>query len=38
MLARKNHLSWLMAKSIWAQSRLYDAIGLFENRCIGDWL
>ena len=37
-LARNNRLSWLAAKSIWAQCRLYEAIGLFENRCIGDWL
>jgi 2-polyprenyl-3-methyl-5-hydroxy-6-metoxy-1,4-benzoquinol methylase len=37
-LARRNRLSWLAAKSIWAQCRLYEAIGLFENRCIADWL
>jgi Methyltransferase domain len=37
-LARKNRVSWLAAKSIWAQCRLYEAIGLFENRCIADWL
>jgi len=37
-LARKNRLSWLAAKSIWAQCRLYEAIGLFENRCVADWL
>jgi hypothetical protein len=37
-LARNNRLSWLAAKSIWAQCRMYEAIGLFENRCIGDWL
>ena len=37
-LARNNRLSWLAAKSIWAQCRLYEAIGLFENRCVADWL
>jgi len=37
-LARNNRLSWLAAKSIWAQCRLYETIGLFENRCVGDWL
>jgi 2-polyprenyl-3-methyl-5-hydroxy-6-metoxy-1,4-benzoquinol methylase len=37
-LARANRLSWLAAKSIWAQCRLYEAIGLFENRCVADWL
>jgi hypothetical protein len=37
-LARRNRLSWIAAKSIWAQCRLYEAIGLFENRCVGDWL
>jgi hypothetical protein len=37
-LARNNRLSWLAAKSIWAQCRLYEAVGLFENRCVGDWL
>jgi hypothetical protein len=37
-LARSNRLSWLAAKSIWAQCRLYEAIGLFENRCVADWL
>jgi SAM-dependent methyltransferase len=37
-LARKNPLSWLAAKSIWAQCRLYEAVGLFENRCVADWL
>jgi hypothetical protein len=37
-LARQNRLSWLAAKSIWAQCRLYEAIGLFENRCVADWL
>ena len=37
-LARGNPLSWLAAKSIWAQCRLYEAVGLFENRCVADWL
>src|SRR6185503_18164066 len=37
-LARKNRLSWLAAKAIWAQSRALEAIGLFENRCVADWL
>ena len=37
-LAKNNRLSWLAAKTIWAQCRLYEAIGVFENRCIGDWL
>jgi SAM-dependent methyltransferase len=37
-LARNNRVSWLAAKSIWAQCRLYEAIGLFENRCVADWL
>ena len=37
-LAKKNRLSWLAAKSIWAQCRLYEKIGLFENRCVADWL
>ena len=37
-LAKPNWLSWLAAKSIWAQCRVYEAIGLFENRCVGDWL
>jgi hypothetical protein len=37
-LARNNRLSWLAAKSIWAQSRFFEAIGLFENRCVADWL
>ena len=37
-LAKQTRLSWLAAKSIWAQSRIYEAIGLFENRCIADWL
>lgn len=37
-LAKPNRISWLAAKSIYYQSRLYEAIGLFENRCIADWL
>ncbi len=37
-LAKANRLSWLAAKSIWAQCRLYEAVGLFENRCVADWL
>jgi SAM-dependent methyltransferase len=37
-LAKKNRLAWLAAKSIWAQCRLYEAVGLFENRCVADWL
>jgi len=37
-LARNNPVSWFAAKTIWAQCRLYEAIGLFENRCVGDWL
>jgi len=37
-LARRNRLSWLAAKSIWAQCRVWEMVGLFENRCVADWL
>ena len=36
-LAKGNYISKVVAKTVFLQNLFYEKVGLFENRCIGDW-